>query len=375
MSENPIEEERYDRPLHPWQLHSLEEEEDSVLPQGEPAGHMTDFGPAMLLPPRLVGPQPSHTSIKTHRSSYPIDGDEPAELATARRVRVDGPRTSPETRNLPLEPADPGPSSRRRSGRGSGGLLGLTGLGGLGRFSWFNRRHSTTDRDLESGTALLTDTPPEMAERRQSRLGANLGLGLTAEGDRPLSSVSAKSTASDASVYHDAQSSLPITPGVTPPPRALASSSQGELLFSSEPDVDPLSGPVPSISGAHALSGDVDILDLPAPRGISPFGSSSSTKTPSIPEQVQGLPTPAAWNDTMGKTPSMGSFAGQSDGSTQVAAHGITIDILEEAPPAPGDIWKAMASIVGLDSLGGAGTRTTFGLVCLLPLNLSVELI
>lgn len=356
---SPPFEEEHNRP---WQLRTLDEEEsddDHMYPE-----------PGMVaaadLPPRLVGATQSEKSFhsrRTQRSSYPIDGDEPATLETARRIRVDGPRASPETRTLPLDEHDNDEPEPTR------GMLGLTSLANLGRFSWFrnwdslSRRHSAAADDLESGAALLGDAPPvtEMGERRRSRLGAGI-LGLTAEGSRPISDVSAKSATSGSggTVYHDADSSLPSTPLLTPPPRALASTTEHNVRWArTESDyLTPVDQPPPTLaltptSSHTAATGNqnVDILDLPAPKGISPFGSTAS---------VHALPSPKAWNDTMGDTPSIGSFAANSEGT---AGHGITIDVLEEDPPAATDTWRTMASV-----LGPPGARTTFGIVSLVRL-------
>ncbi len=118
------------------------------------------------------------------------------------------------------------------------------------------------------------------------------------------------------------------------------------------------------------FTGHIDILDMPAPRGISPFTSASSMKdTPSNssfgtkllsypPGLTKSMP-PRAWGDISGTTSSMGSFAGGSDGTT-----GISFDILEEEPPSAGDGWRSLAGVVPSD-VDEVGRRTTFGLVSL----------
>jgi hypothetical protein len=67
-----------------------------------------------------------------------------------------------------------------------------------------------------------------------------------------------------------------------------------------------------------------------------------------------------------GTIPSPGSFAGDQDNGVGI---GITIDVLEEEPPAAGEGWRSMASVV----VGGGGEqhgrRTTFGLVSTLLLE------
>ncbi|PBK89015.1 hypothetical protein ARMGADRAFT_1167792 [Armillaria gallica] len=370
-------------------LHTLVEE--SASNDGN-----TDFGPPMP-PPRLVDPESrssrdsSRNSKQTHRSSYPIDGDEPAMLATARRVRVEdlGPRTSPLSSNSPLDsPEHPHPSTSAAA-RHSGGLLGLGSLASLGRFSNMfksldssSRRHSRLPSDdLESGQALLGDVSPEMTDRRL------LGPAMSSMSDRPMSSVSAKSAASGATVYHDAQSSIPSTPvlaGVpvlTPPPRALAAPNQAELGIWSPGSLERMrhhasvpgdssvaeTSTAPTSPVTPVFTGHIDILDMPAPRGISPFTSASSMKdTPSNssfgtkllsypPGLTKSMP-PRTWGDISGTTSSMGSFAGGSDGTT-----GISFDILEEEPPSAGDGWRSLAGVVpsGVDEVG---RRSTFGL-------------
>ncbi len=372
-------------------LHTLVEE--SASNDGN-----TDFGPPMP-PPRLVDPESrssrdsSRNSKQTHRSSYPIDGDEPAMLATARRVRVEdlGPRTSPLSSNSPLDsPEQPHPSTSAAARHS--GLLGLGSLAGLGRFSNMfksldssSRRHSRLpSEDLESGQALLGDISPEMSDRRL------LGPAMSSMSDRPMSSVSAKSAASGATVYHDAQSSIPSTPvlaGIpvlTPPPRALAAPNQAELGIWSPGSLERMrhhasvpgdssvaeTSTAPTSPVTPVFTGHIDILDMPAPRGISPFTSASSMKdTPSNssfgtkllsypPGLTKSMP-PRTWGDISGTTSSMGSFAGGSDGTT-----GISFDILEEEPPSAGDGWRSLAGVVPSD-VDEVGRRTTFGLVSL----------
>ncbi|THU91853.1 hypothetical protein K435DRAFT_863021 [Dendrothele bispora CBS 962.96] len=156
----------------------------------------------------------------------------------------------------------------------------------------------------------------------------------------------------------------------------------------------------------------VDILDMPVPRGISPFGSTSSLPIKETQDQVQvqtqgtsmttpdsslgsskktattttsgttgpslppglgaALTTPSAWHEsqTLGTTPSPGSFAarsrngsvpdliGSGSGSDRMST-GITIDVLEEAPPKAAERWRDIASSAG----GSSGERRlTFGM-------------
>ncbi|KAF7416318.1 hypothetical protein PC9H_002583 [Pleurotus ostreatus] len=224
-----------------------------------------------------VPPQTSQGSLDTKRSSYPVDADEAntATVLTARRVRVEdlGPRSplseksaSPQSPSVPLL-ADNEAPRRRGSGAWLAGL-GLGSLAGsLGRLSWFKgdssarssaqyagpstRRPSEyvpralSDDEYEAGHAELLD--PEKNNEDAGLLHptarmAEVGRGV--EGDRPISSVSAKSAASGTTVYHDAQSSLgnssrgvpspapPSRPTPSPPavpvPRSRTPHSQGQ---------------------------------------------------------------------------------------------------------------------------------------------------
>ncbi|KIY61677.1 hypothetical protein CYLTODRAFT_415276 [Cylindrobasidium torrendii FP15055 ss-10] len=338
-------------------LHALEEgqedEESSLIPSDD--GHMQlGLPPPSAYPaPRLVDNQSSQRSIgsrRTHRSSAPMDM-EPAFVETARRIRVDGVRTSPETHALPLEPEL------------SGSRIPILGaLGGFGRFNWrFGsslglRRNSGADHDPESTSSLLRDEPPaspEMTER-QTRGGV---LGLTTEGERPVSGASRQSGASGGTQYYDASSSLgssqqriPPVHVPTPPPRLRTSMSQVELGMRWTPpsnSQEGLQAPQdlpPTLSSYGTLPKNVpptgDILDTPVPQPVlSPY-SAARASLPGLPQSFAALeamssprvPTPV---DT--KMPTI-------------------IDPLEQAPPPTFDRWRNMTGIPG-----GAGNRATFG--------------
>lgn len=375
-------EQRRGRILSPEELRRIDQE--SVLPPN------TDFGPAAH-PPRLVSsssglnlPLPiagSRHSItpsiqswelinpavtimhKPSQNSMSVSLQDEPTVATARRVRMDSSAVSP-----PSSPAE-GSSNRRTSWK----PFGLGGLAGLSRLSWFRNSDSTpsskrasflatalTDNDVEAGRALLDEpSTSEPRFRRPQELATE---------ERPISTFSTKS---GLTVYHDAQSSIPGTPLLAPPPRALPSDSF-DSEFGGWPGVPALHPAEPSetttTTTTHAV--DVDILDMPAPRGISPFASTSSLRNTSTTSSVskkayphppglvsEDLPTPAAWKDTDGTTPSVGSFAVDSSGDGNRLSTGITVDVLEEAPPAAGQSWRSLAGT------RSENKRTTFGLV------------
>ncbi|KAF5365294.1 hypothetical protein D9758_005476 [Tetrapyrgos nigripes] len=462
------------------QLRRLDEEEepDDTLVHSEHNFGAEDKDKAndllpLIPPPRLVDPERSRSrlsqrSTPSHGSHLSGDLNE-ATVHTARRVRAEdlAPRSSTvSTTTNPFEEPVAGPSGH--SHRDSGvwkGLGTLAAAAGLGR--WFSssnpssRRNSAApglsstllgDNDIEQARTLLNDPdnfpspPPQMTEFR--RTGSS-GLGLMATGDRPISSVSAKSGTS--TVYYDAYSTpgtpygergtpLPALPA--PLPRALANSSSAEMGYwtppvttplqsSSSRGMEPSSGPESGSGSGTATQGlyshprhydaatlsstaedtpghslgpndsGIDILDMPIPRGMSPFASTSSLRdtldkdrdtitTPNsslgsssakkgglkFPPGLGGLPTPSVWHDTQGTTPSPGSFAAGSRGgstahlpednanrlSTGTGDAGITIDVLEEAPPTAGAQWRTLATSGFTGFPFGGERRTTFGM-------------
>lgn len=338
----------------------------------------------LMPPPRLVDPEPasimqnslplskrSFRSMKSNRSSLPLDAEEAVMLQTARRVNIEeelGMR--PTVRHANLTPSTSAPS---------GGWLPALGLGALAnRFSWLNnasdagsRRtsmqdtppstwaaHGVVDRDVEAGRPLLTTQSQEF---RSSR--GIIGIGLGPGGARPQSGAnssvnSARTHNSGSTVYHDAMSSVP------------------ELR-----------------STLAAPSSAADVLDTPAPHPLRTFASTSSMRDTgtnrtgdtttesslaskkSIPFPPPGLldisTLPKVWTETSGRTPSPGSYGGHTPPASVTAGRAeipydlrssVTIDVLEDEPPV---VQHNFARILGFHApphmLSGAGQRTTFG--------------
>ncbi|KAL0945502.1 hypothetical protein HGRIS_000986 [Hohenbuehelia grisea] len=322
-------------------------DEESTHSQTHPSG--VDIAP-LLPPPRLdpdqfgvrsvsplgtpARPQGSQGSLATKRSSYPIDAEEAAnaKVLTARRVKMEdlGPRSlaSPTSPDAPLLG---GPllgsngSKRRSSGAWLSGLGNLANS--LGRLSWFkgpespqastshavrSSQYSTkglTDEELEAGRVALLDEKvksPEDEDQADDYQFPSVRAVPASQGDRPISSVSARSAASGNSVYHDAHSSLrganpspaPSHLRPSPVPRAMTPHSQRHSGYYATRDsgyvppdhpmpipVDPPSyddsnsamnqSPRSSYPGATALvlnphGGVVDILDFPVPAPVLP---------------------------------------------------------------------------------------------------------
>jgi hypothetical protein len=115
------------------------------------------------------------------------------------------------------------------------------------------------------------------------------------------------------------------------------------------------SGSNPSLQASS--TSDVTVVDRQNAQRLSILGFPFS---PSL-----GLiPTPKAWSEVSpGETASPGSYGG--DQENDIGAD-ITIDVLEEEPPAAGEGWRSMAAILSL--VGGSegerlARRTTFGTV------------
>ncbi|KJA25097.1 hypothetical protein HYPSUDRAFT_438748 [Hypholoma sublateritium FD-334 SS-4] len=369
------------------------------------------------VPPRLVGTAGVTTPLLSGDEHMPLTSapslardlghqpslEENATLLTARRVKVEdlGPRMSPNP-----SPASAGPSSA-----GLLGALGLGGLANLGRLSWFNKstsRHSISEpdftiepfleKDLETGRQLLSPTD---ATRHVDSFG-NRARGVGPDGIRPASGLSARSGASGATLYLDAESSIPGTPSIAHLPRAVtpagAGSAQaqhsvpehawlasplgtsGQLSGMSSPPgyEQPLgasgaTSPMQSPTGTsfdHTLP--TDILDMPAPAALNHFASISSLKETATgssaggykpaPFPPPGLETvrPIGWADSVGANASpVGPFGIDVN---MEAAHGagISIDILEEAPPDAEHGWRTMSAPAFADGPNNRGTFGTF---------------
>ncbi|EED79997.1 predicted protein [Postia placenta Mad-698-R] len=332
-------------------------------------------------------------STTSEKSSGSIAEHEPAELLTARRVKVV---------NLDQAEDEAGPSAWHKPS-------GLETLANLPRLSWFRRMSwlgaptGSLSPDAESaGQDAYTRTPPRSHSRqgsrsrpvswaplpthepgspessfgRRPRSQSGLGLGLLDNGERPHSSVSAKSKASAASgntVYLDAHSTPASSAvDVTSPVGAMGPAGSGVPSVPALPQqrsrqVSPSSGDIPTMttsggylsvpgeppsyeesrrttdqSPGETSSESVDVLDIPAPRPASPFTAASSR--PGFPPGLISLPAPRVWRDS--------HISGDSAG--------IQIDVLEEAPPTAQDGWRNLS---GIGRAPGEDRRTTFGMV------------
>ncbi|KAG6918428.1 hypothetical protein DXG01_014607 [Tephrocybe rancida] len=375
--------------------------EESVLPRND-EGEYSPLSPPRLLPDEGWSSGNRHSGeqlplakegSQNSLSAYP-DANEAATLLTARRVRVEtlGSRSPPRL-DIPL-----GEDYSKNGGRSLFSSLGLD------RLSWFkssdsgSRRNSRAnsyitsprnDEDVEMGRALLG---PEMTEVQAPLHG---GLGLF-DGERPISTVSARSAGT---VYHDAYSS-PGTPlsartPITPLPRALTPSGSSQQQ-SGWPSSSPVP-PVPDLPNTtrsystsitnvnHGLPVGDDILDTPAPTAVSPFATSTATSLSSLRDTVTDItqdleanPFPPglaavlqkSWTDEGSTFTHVTPPANLPTNapvnvnpfsilSTQETAVGISIDLLEEAPPSAREGWRSLAAEQGF--LGG-GRRTTFGI-------------
>ncbi|KAG6853281.1 hypothetical protein C0991_005503 [Blastosporella zonata] len=390
--------------LTPHELARMNEE--AVIPvEGEypgPPPRLLDYlhpdegwGP----PNRDSGEQRPMTnkSSQNSLSAYP-DANEAVTLLTARRVRVE----ELASRSPPRLTDSLGEGSSTTGGRGFLSSLGLD------RLSWFknsdfgSRRNShnsyipspLNNEDVEMGKALLG---PEMSELQPPPRG----LGLF-EGERPLSTASGRSAGT---LYHDAHSS-PGTPvsarmPIAPLPRALTPSGSGQQqsTWASSSTVPPVpdlpttshsySTSVTEVKSStsystsitnvnHGLPVGYDILDTPAPTAISPFASSTVTSFSSlrdtateITQELEVHPFPPGlaavpqkpWIDEGSSTIVTPPFDAPMNTnpflSPQDSAAGISIDILEEAPPSAREGWRSLAAEQGFL---GPTRRTTFGI-------------
>ncbi|KAF8333875.1 hypothetical protein F5887DRAFT_991710 [Amanita rubescens] len=384
------------------------------------------------------------------------------------------------------------------------------------RLSWFrnldalsvNRRSgvprssNSSDRDPEVSKALLSpiaseasepQSPSSQVQRTAPESGSSqphlrprlVAPGLLSDGTRPMSGNSARSGASSSVLtYYDAMSSLPNTPTLIPPPRAVTP-APGSL--GSQPSNDSSNWRLPSLGlssaslhmeqvqqevlqalaefggmsneaylvehagGLPSSDADVDALDAPVPAPLRPFRntfgvlpmdapaststafsnsntitstgtSSASTSESSLEENsnetampesptVEGGPkqgsspgtstfsnmvhipfmgadvfaikSAKSWSDGSGSY-SLGMIPGDLDeviipsretsrstmtGTTlatieeNTASTAISIDLLEEEPPLPGEGWRSLASVVGGGSAAAAWVhrRLTLG--------------
>ncbi|KAJ3520723.1 hypothetical protein NMY22_g12621 [Coprinellus aureogranulatus] len=424
---------------------------ESVLPQEEHDDYTGAYAITKdpeLAPPRLIDPDNAFSRpdvphpqlpppVQQHRfsaqSNPSIVDAEDAALLTARRVNVS---------DLPASGFnEDGTPAVTRSG--FLGAIGLGGLANIGRLSWFNsgdslgnsgrhspnltpepqrrsRRYSPTfsaipmtDEDVEAGRAVMIQRSPLNPDIDSfGRVTRPTMPGLDLSGQRPVSNVSGRSgtSASGATVYHDARSSMPGTPAApriaTPidvgPELAMPEHAwlAGAIAGPAPPpyqDDDPfidhtgaaprmdLPQPVPSTTDVD------DILDMPAPSALTHFQSSQFQSTGSSDRDSAtvssiGLsrnPFPPGLDFMAHAKELTGGTTWTPDGSLSAASGSVssplwqmhhvaaaheeinneapTIDILEEEPPEARDTWRTIASGAG----GGVtemGRRTTFGL-------------
>ncbi|KIJ62994.1 hypothetical protein HYDPIDRAFT_114155 [Hydnomerulius pinastri MD-312] len=347
-----------EEPQSPPRMYGVPRVSDPSLPEV--------FSPLLPPPPldldRLSSRKPSSLleKEKSVRSlSYPASDMEDSKVYTARRVRVQelGPRSPADDETSSNTHAESGPVAGPSSWRNS------FGLGSIGRLrkSWFGVSSSRNTSRSSHGRGRSEDAEGQSllaAPRARSRGG----LGLTIDGERPISSVSTKSAVSGNTVYHDAVSRLG-TP-VSIPSRAMTPASGGGAapggdfvppLPTGAPPAYALSDPYSSLGsrGSFPYSQGVDVLDLPVPEPASPFAASggmSSTARSAAPPGLSGSHS-RAWRD------SLSVITGSSNEAS------ITIDVLDAEPPRAGEGWRSMAGGLG----GGGGgpdpseRRTTFG--------------
>lgn len=364
---------------------------DSPTSPRDPAAH-EDEEPehdqdSPLLPPRLIDPgslgsstsrlspsrKPSLRSLPSTGSVTPDAEAERATVHTARRVRVGDLAVPAHTLasvpdNSPRD--EVGPSWARGIGIGS--------LAKFGRLSWFNREAppSSYSRPGSRGPSRPTSfaaralSDAEMEAGRVAAGAIRLDMSFR-DGPRPLSTVSKGSAKSSGhSVYYDA-ASRPQTPLISPLPTAVTSAKPGPSHLSTShgpegepPAYEPTAQPAQPGGSGEMPSEITDILDMPIPAPIPPFAAAQSSigrsgdGKASFPPGLAPMPNPSAWRDS-GSGESPASLGSGSFGS----APGISLDILEEAPPSAREGWRQMR--------GGSGhvqeRRTTFGTVRTIP--------
>ena len=378
-----------------------------------------DHGSPLLPPPPLdslelggrrasLGSEKSKATSNARSIMSEKSGDtdfhepEGAELLTARRVKVG-------------QLGNPGPSTSVATPN----VLGLDRLANLGRMSWFKRMSfigaPAGSQPVARSEDSYTRTPPRHSRNgssrsrpashsrpgsfarvsahdptpttdsfgRRIRHDSGLAFGLTDE--RPISTVSAQSAASGNTVFYDAHSrpgssmgtrstggssSSPIPP-VPPVPQAhlaqpsplshevrqssasiSTESSYGQEITDHPPTYESATAPQ---SRTGLQYSDIDVLDMPAPRPASPFSQASGSRAMPPGLGFEPLPNPAVWRNSHA---SSGTLSPGTDGTS-----GISIDVLEEAPPAAQGGWRSLAG--GLRPTDGR--RTTFGVVRAFP--------
>lgn len=327
-------------------------EQEQYLYGDEPRAYSTDepqrYSP--LAPPPPLDPDrlaPLSTSTKSSLSGISAHAMDDPMVMTARRVQMTqvGPRGSEE-------------SSPVATTSGTWGSLNLGGISRLSRLSWFKNLRENLQESPKSSRPTsyvgvpLSDTDVETG---RASLGEELkrptGLGFNAEGERPMSSVSTKSAMSGSTVYHDTYSSPGTPPPLPPLPRAYMTSQSNLTHVRSGSMAPPAyeAEQMTSPGGQNQVAKDnyaprlVDVLDMPAPASISQFSSASSRG---------GLPFPPGLAQLPSWYASSSSEAGDNAG--------ISIDVLEDAPPTAGDGWRVLARNT---SLSHPEHRTSFGIV------------
>lgn len=346
-------------PSSPPRMYGVQRPSDPLLPEV--------FAPLLPPPPldadRLSSRHPSslNEKEKSVRSvSYPASDMEDPKVYTARRVKVKelGPRSPTEEATSSDDGPAPGPSSWRNS-------LGLSSLSRL-RSSWFGGSSSRNTSKSSGGRGRADDAEVNQLLLSAPRVRSRVGIGLTIDGERPMSSVSTKSAVSGNTVYHDAASHLG-TP-VSVPSRAITpANGRGPGPANEFPSVPIGAPPAYAVSDPYDSLGSrssfpypqgVDILDLPVPQPASPFtASGGTTRSAAIPPGLGGSHV-RAWRD------SLSVITGSSNNPS------ITIDVLDAEPPTAGEGWRSMAGLLGT-SAGETGPETgeqraTFGTVSLL---------
>ncbi|KAF8626593.1 hypothetical protein AX17_006511 [Amanita inopinata Kibby_2008] len=359
----------------------------------------------VLVPSIPSNLKPHGSYVSSNRSSVPFDPED-VTLVTAHRVKpLDwGVRAAPYYYS-PL-------SERQGNSNGNSNVSGGIAAGLLSslssKLSWFrnvdahptsgsSRRRSETpkdlrfsDKDVEAGKALLSPTVFDLSDAQSptwtyhdrplsphqqqiepqsmTRLrGPNVVFGLNPDGSRPISAVSGRSGGSSAggTAYYDAYSTLPNTPILAPPPRAMTP-APGSLAAqvskdswrlpsplsisvsapSLRPDVQQaqqVSGPPAEFGGRYtdappaydendtiarehtrdlaSGTGHLDILDLPAPSALLTFKNVATS--PVIGDVVNAPPmglvasTSTAFTNT--NTTSMPTLFTRTEGTISTA--------------------------------------------------------